>query len=518
MSDTLPGYDEIPYESFPITETHPDRLAVIGRLFGLACPEPSRARVLELGCAAGGNLLPIAWHLPETHCVGLELSRTQALRGAALANALELRNAEIRHQDLMAFAPEGEPFDYIIAHGLFSWVPPAVQDHVLRICGSRLAPGGVAYISYNTLPGGRQRSMLRDMLLHHARSHTRPRERLAAAREMIEFLATPLEAEPPGHDWLRAELNRLRAARDSYLYHEYLEETNDPLLFSDFVVRAGDHGLQYLADSQLHTLFPSTLGAAAESSLARFDELIDEEQYADFLRLRPFRQSLLCRAADGLTREIDLDGILSLPLYTDLAPDADGILRNSAGQSFRADSPLLRAVLDELGQGFPHARSLAELLPAATHRITSKTAGGAAETAPLMHELFNLYISGALQPTLCDPDAPGRNGVMAGGVAATHPRASQLARSLASAGENLIPTPRHQALQLDPLSVRILALLDGRRDQAGVVEGMLSTAARDPALARMLGHGRPDRIRAGIRASLAQLLRLLRRHGLLEAG
>jgi len=518
MSETLPGYDEIPYESFPITETHPDRLAVIGRLFGLACPDPARARVLELGCAAGGNLLPIAWYLPETHCVGLELSRTQALRGAALADVLELRNIEIRHQDLKAFAPEGEPFDYIIAHGLFSWVPPAVQEHALRICGSRLAPGGVAYISYNTLPGGRQRSMLRDMLLHHARSHTRPRDRLAAAREMIEFLATPLEAEPPGHDWLRAELNRLRGARDSYLYHEYLEETNDPLLFSDLVTRAGDHGLQYLADTQLHTLFPSTLGAAAESSLARFDDLIDEEQYADFLRLRPFRQTLLCRAADGLTREIDLDGLLSLPLYTDLAPDADGVLRNSAGQSFKADSPLLRAVLDDLARSFPRARNLAELLPAAVERVAREAGSPAADTGPLMHELFNLFISGALQPTICEPGDGGIKGVETGEKAAARPKALRIARILAGEGENLIPTARHQALQLDPVSARILALLDGQRDQDSVVEAMLTATVRDPALNRLLGNKEPEHMRAAIQASLAQLLRLLQRHGLLESG
>ena len=518
MSDTLPGYDEIPYESFPITETHPDRLAVIGRLFGLACPDPARARVLELGCAAGGNLLPIAGYLPETHCVGLELSRTQALRGAALADALELRNIEIRHQDIMDFAPEGEPFDYIIAHGLFSWVPPAVQEHVLGLCGSRLAPGGVAYISYNTLPGGRQRSMLRDMLLHHARSHTRPRERLAAAREMIEFLATPLAADPPGHDWLRAELNRLRAARDSYLYHEYLEETNDPLLFSNFVARASDHGLQYLADTQLHTLFPSTLGAAAESSLARFDELIEEEQYADFLRLRPFRQSLLCRAADPLTREIDLENLLSLPLYTDLAPDADGILRNSAGQSFQADSPLLRAFLHELAKSFPRARNLAELLPAAVERAGGNAGSPVTDTGLLMQELFNLFISGALQPTLCAPGDLGTNSVEPGAKGTARPKARRIVRILAGEGENLIPTPRHQALQLDPVSARILALLDGRRDQATVVEAMLTATVRDPALNTLLGNKRPEHMRAAIQARLAQLLRLLQRHGLLETG
>ena len=313
-------------------------------------------------------------------------------------------------------------------------------------------------------------------------------------------------------------MDRLRGARDSYLYHEYLEETNDPLLFSDFVARAGDHGLQYLADTQLHTLFPSTLGAAAESSLERFDELVDEEQYADFLRLRPFRQSLLCRAADPLTREIDLDGLLSLPLYTDLAPDADGILRSSAGQSFQADSPLLRAVLDQLAKSFPRARNLAELLPAAVEQAAGKAGSPAADTGVLMQELFNLFISGALQPTLCEPGAHGTTSVEPGAKATARPKALRIACILAGEGENLIPTPRHQALQLDPVSARILALLDGRRDQASVVEAMLTATVRDPALNRLLGNKRPEHLRAAIQARLAQLLRLLQRHGLLETG
>jgi SAM-dependent methyltransferase len=514
MTETLPGYDEIPYESFPIAETHPDRLAVIGRLFGLASPDPARARVLELGCAAGGNLLPIAWYLPETRCVGLELSRTQALRGAALAEALELRNVEIRHQDILDFPPDGEPFDYVIAHGVFSWVPTQVQEHVLRICGSRLAPGGIAFISYNTLPGGRQRSMLRDMLLHHARRHTRPRDRLAAARELLEFLATPLDSPPPGHDWLRAELDHLCGARDSYLYHEYLEDTNEPLLFADFVAWAQRHGLQYLADAQLHTMFPSTLGSAAEASLARFDDLVDEEQYADFLRLRPFRRSLLCRAGDGLTREVDLDGLLSLPLYTDLAPDMDGTFRNASGQAFEVDTPLLRTTVAGIARAFPAAMSLAELLAAPGQ--WSEPAGTRPtprDIATLKHGLFNLLVSGGLHATLCPANtvAPGRPAIGPG------PRATQLARSLALQGELLIPTPRHQALQLDPVSGRILALLDGSRDQTGIVEAVLAASARDGILAQALGGGRPERMRPAIHASLRQLLPLLARHGLLEA-
>jgi hypothetical protein len=87
---------------------------------------------------------------------------------------------------------------------------------------------------------------------------------------------------------------------------------------------------------------------------------------------------------------------------------------------------------------------------------------------------------------------------------------------LGEQGEPLIPTPRHQALQLDPLSMRILALLDGTRDPAAVVEAMITAAAKDPALARALGGARTERQRAALQASVTGLLALLARHGLLE--
>jgi len=545
MTQTLASYDAIPYESFPITETHPDRLAVIGRLFGLEAPDPARARVLELGAAAGGNLLPIAWYLPQTHCVGIELSREQAQQGADLIGTLNLQNAEIRHQDILDLPLDGEPFDYIIAHGVFSWVPRPVQEHILALCGARLAPGGIACISFNTLPGGRQRSMLRDMLLHHVRALENPRKRLAGARELLEFLATPLDEPPRGYDWLRAEVETLRGARDSYLYHEYLEETHEPLLFSDFVARAGGHGLQYLADARLHTMFPSTLGAAAEKKLARFDDLIDEEQYADFLRLRPFRQTLLCRSAEPLTREILIDDLLSLPLYTDLVPDTTGAFRNPTGQAFAVEHALAGAVLSRLAEAFPDARRLSDLVPEIA--AANAAVAGPAQIAELMPDLFNLFVSGGLQATLCpaeirsnsgplasstpspSPDpGPGPAPASASGPVAkagppqeaaaepAGPRASRLVRAVAAQGAGAIPTPRHQALHLDAVSAQIVTLLDGTRDPTAVVEAMMRAAAQQPALAKALGRHKPERMRRSIRDHMESLTRLLARHGLLK--
>jgi len=515
MTDTLAGYDDIPYESFPIAETHPDRLAIIGRLFGLQSPAPAQARILELGCAAGGNLIPMAWHLPETRCVGLELSRLQAEQGMARIRELGLENIEIRHQDILDFPIEGESFDYIVAHGVFSWVPESVQEHILALCGSRLAPGGIAYISYNTLPGSRQRAMLRDMFLHHVRNFAAPRQRLTAARELLEFLATPLAHAPAGQDWLENELRYLSTARDSYLYHEYLEERNDALLFSDFATRAGQHGLQYLAESQLHTLFTSTLGPEAESALARFDDLLSEEQYADFLRLRPFRQTLLCRAADPLNREIDLDRVFALPLHANLFPDPakPNHFRNLQGQSFQVSMPLAQGVVNALAEIFPAAGTLGDLLPEAARHAGITDPLERAAIGRLKEELFALFVSGGLQPTLCSRDAPRRTAQLPG----KEPTASELARVLAAHGESLLPTPRHQTLMLDTLSLRMLTLFDGQQSPAAIVRNIESVIAREPALARTLGTASPERLRRRIETLLEQLLALLDRHGLLES-
>ena len=85
MSDWT-TYDEIPYSNHPYLQTHPDRLAVIATLHGLEPPPPSHARVLEIGCGAGGNLLALAYAAPEVRAVGVDLAHT-VIEGAKAAAA-----------------------------------------------------------------------------------------------------------------------------------------------------------------------------------------------------------------------------------------------------------------------------------------------------------------------------------------------------------------------------------------------------------------------------------------------
>src|SRR4051812_4905588 len=125
-------YDDVPYSNHPYAQTHPDRLATVAILHGLEPPDPFHARVLEVGCGAGGNLLAMAAATPGIRAVGVDLSRASVEAGRAAASAIPLTNVELHEADVRALtaAPLGG-FDYIIAHGLYSRVPPDAQDALL---------------------------------------------------------------------------------------------------------------------------------------------------------------------------------------------------------------------------------------------------------------------------------------------------------------------------------------------------------------------------------------------------
>src|SRR5215213_643131 len=134
------SYDEVPYHGIALPMTHPDHLAALATLFGMRPAAVEHCRVLELGCAEAGNLIPMAYTLPTSHFVGIDLSSRQIEHGRALAAALDLKNLELHATDMCMIDDRFGQFDYIIAYGVYSWVPPDVQQTILAICQRRLAP------------------------------------------------------------------------------------------------------------------------------------------------------------------------------------------------------------------------------------------------------------------------------------------------------------------------------------------------------------------------------------------
>ncbi len=290
------SYDLVPYESHPFPQTHPDRLATIATLLGLRPTAINRCRVLELGCAAGGNLIPMALGLPESTFIGVDLSKVQVDEGLEMVGALGLTNIQLKQQSILDVEPALGKFDYIICHGVYSWVPDHVQDKILNICKDNLAANGVAYVSYNTYPGWHMRGMIRDMLKYHAKQFIEPAMRVKQARNLLDFLVKSVTPEDsPYSRLLTGEVEGFRRSSDSYLFHEHLEDVNEPIYFFQFAERAAARGLKYLAEVDLRVMVPGNFPAEVSNVLHMLSyDLIHLEQYMDFLRNRMFRQTLLC--------------------------------------------------------------------------------------------------------------------------------------------------------------------------------------------------------------------------------
>lgn len=514
MSDS---YDEIPYQSIPFTDTHPENLAAIGRLFGLTATDAQRPRVLELGCASGGNLLPLAFYLPQGRYLGIELSARQVQDGRQLIAALGLDNIRIEQGDIMALDETLGEFDFIVTHGVYSWVPPALQQKILDVCARHLAPQGIAYISYNTWPGWHMRWVLRDMLLRYTGTAGGARERLERAQRLLrEFPAALAHSDALPAQYLQNEIARLREAHPSYLYHEYLESHNQPQYVSDFIAQAQRHGLQYVCDADLKSMFPSVLGAEAEHWLAQFDTLEEQEQYVDFLVNRSFRQSLLCRADAPLERDIDLERLRDLAFFALLQAPADVDLHGAHTQAFRSadgkdysvEQPLTKAALMELKDCYPQAVGFVELAERAGQRLRAAgNAQGAADSDALLTELFLLFAHQAVGMTPLHRSLPN--------VLQERPRAHRLARAQADAGLGHLATARHSTLLLDAFSARLVQYLDGTYSAADLAarlhdelrDGRLAPAGLQPASPRQLSEQ--------VAANVQRCLRLFAQQGIL---
>ena len=197
------SYDRFPYTSLPFLETHPDRLSVIATLFGLDPAPAAECRVLELGCASGGNIMPMAEALPGSRFLGVDLSSRQIADGQAAIRELGLTNIELRHADVRALGPELGTFDYIIAHGLYSWVAPDVQEKILAVVGGCLSDRGVAMISHHVKPGWHVRIMIAEMMKWHAGGRGSAEEQAAQSRAPSSTACSSCPT-PSSHRWCRA--------------------------------------------------------------------------------------------------------------------------------------------------------------------------------------------------------------------------------------------------------------------------------------------------------------------------
>ncbi|MBC8354685.1 MAG: methyltransferase regulatory domain-containing protein [Planctomycetes bacterium] len=516
-TDERTSYDEVPYDSFPFPQSHPNRLATIATLLGMSPTPLAACRVLELGCASGGNLIPMATAMPQAHFTGIDASSRQIEQGIQTVTELGLQNIDLLHLDILNFeqrVPRSRggatndlttEFDYIICHGVYSWVPDSVQEKILEICAEYLSPQGVAYISYNTNPGWRMRGMIRDLMSYRADFFETPDAKTQEARALLDFLAAavPTEQNPYGL-LLNNELEMLRTKADHYLFHEHLEEHNEPLYFHQFMERAAGKQLQYLGEAEFSMMAASNFPPKVEAMVRRLassrmndsattersgkprvsrdqsqcEELdtIQLEQYMDFVRNRMFRQTLLCRSDVQVHRATAPERLLGMHVASSaepVQPIQDLNTRESAvfrrpGSSLATADPLVKAAMISLREAWPASVLFEDLVTQAIEKLCPgpllvDTDQFHRDAMRMAQPLLNCYATGHID-VYVEPLSFALS-------IAEYPVASALARLQAGQVDS-VTTLSHNMTRLNDLERRLLPLLDGQHNRAALVDAL----------------------------------------------
>jgi SAM-dependent methyltransferase len=435
-------YDEVRYSNYPYAQTHPDRLATVAILFGLEPPDPFHARVLEVGCGAGGNLMAMAAATPGIQAVGVDLAASPIHDGRAAIEEIGLDNVELRQADVRDLAGGAlGVFDYIVAHGVYGWVPADARDALLATIAASLAPNGIAYVSYNAQPGGYFRSMLRDAGLWHARAIPEHDEaaRAAKAQELYVFLK---EQRMTTADTYGALLEReVPVLADGPIYrlvHDDLSEHWHPVWFAEFAEHAARHGLGYVGEADLMGLRTEMLPEGVEPEVRRLagGDRIAFENYSDLLTARHFRQSVLCRA--GL-------------------PIADEPVTENARKLHWA----VRVKAEPLEVGLV-AEAYAELDRRRPRAVAFEDVRAALGTEP--GPLAEALLDGFRRERLIPHAGPLRAAEEPG----EYPRASPLARWQAAQGPDLTSLAYTTVRMEEPAARLLITLLDGTRNRAAI--------------------------------------------------
>jgi SAM-dependent methyltransferase len=459
-------YDALPYTEHAYAEAHPDRLAVVARLARWTAPDVATSRILELGCGRGGNLLPMASALPGATLVGVDRSRRQIDHARAVAVATGLRNVDLVVASFDDPGAARGSYDFVIAHGVCSWIPADGRRALLRAVAQALAPGGIGYVSFNVLPGWYERMAARDFLRSEAAPD--PRTTIAWLRDQVSTELGDYRRR------LDAVARRLADTDDAYAVHEYLADEHHPQTVTELLAEAAEAGLSYLGDAipseTALELLPEPVRERASST-----DVAGAQRLVDFVRDTAFRRALFVRDDDRAGRAwswspaLHAAAIAELRVASRLRPHPGATAGAPAERfdgkdvSVQVADPATRRALRELAAIAPRSLPFVDLARAAA----------AQDPATLHGEVFDLWLAtGAVDLHVHEPSL--------GDASSARPLACPVARWHAQRG-GPITNRWHQEVLLEDARLRtVLPLLDGARtiDEVARAAGCSSEIAR----------------------------------------
>jgi methyltransferase-like protein/SAM-dependent methyltransferase len=486
MSESIPNpFETVIYPGHAYAQTHPDHVGAMACLCGLDPALLETCRVLEVACGDASNLIPMAMALPRATFRGFDLAPSPIERGKTLAHEIGITNLALEQLDITQ-APDcmGE-FDYLIAHGFYSWVPQAARDKLMAICRASLAPHGVAFISYNTFPGGHIRSMVRDMMLFHVERAPDAQTKISQARALLGFLSKQDPTDDEYRIVLKKEFERVLKCPPGHLYHDELAPFCESFYFHEFISRAAEHDLQFLADLNSTLIHVEGLDAEAAQALSELEtDPILREQYLDFFCCRRFRQTLLCHAGLRLDRRPNARRLEALLVSSPAArvsketkPDSneEEEFHGARNASLKTSHPMMKAAMRALNSAWPEYLSMDKL-----RELTAARLDVSVDSIPsnvLAEGVLAAFTMRVLDLHLHSPGAINTPG--------GQPRTSPLVRWQARNG-SIVTNLLHESMGMEGDGLRLLALLDGHRNRAQLAADWPATPAEiDEALGRL---------------------------------
>jgi methyltransferase-like protein len=355
-------------------------------------------------------------------------------------------------------------FDYIICHGVYSWVSHEVQRKILDIGLQHLTAQGVLYVSYNTYPGWHLRGVVREMMRYHVADFDSPQTKIRQARGLLDFLVKYAKSRSQTYaELLKDEAKMLEGSLDSYIYHEHLEEINEPLYFNEFVKRVDAAGLRYLADAHISSMVAQLFDEEA-AEILRGAPLLRREQYMDFLRSRMFRSSLLCRQNVEPNYTMPSGNLLYLhaALGQPLRPtrrESGQITWQHPSGTLTTEAPIT-AVIERLNAKYPAWMSIRELYDSVPEE---------AKKPVVLDALLMGFVRGMLQLSMDPVDFCD--------VVTQKPTCTPYARMQAKKG-NRITSRMHNDWVVQPQQRFLIEHMDGTRTAEDLSE-MLRSAVGD---------------------------------------
>lgn len=516
-SETTFAYDKLLYPNYLHTQTHPDRLATMAKFYGMNPAPVENCRVLELGCGTGSGLMSFAYDLKNSQLIGVDLSEKQIAIGQETIEELGIENLKLMQGDIAKLSREtlGE-FDYIIAHGVYSWVPDFVRDRMLALCRELLTENGVAYISYNALPGCHFRQIVREMMMFHCKDIESPVDKVNNGLGLLKF-ASESAPDELYRKILQDEFQSLSERDVGGIYHDDLADFNDPVYFHQFIEHIDRHDLQFLCEAE----YPSKLAKRLRGGHvldAISNNRLEMEQYLDFLNGRSFRQTLLCRKTVKLSQGYNKQSVRNLFVASSLMPesekpdittDSHEVFCGLKKEKVEIDHPLTKSLLAFLYEIRPESVPFEEAIEIAAARISA--AGTeyqiAADDWEIATEIFyNLFCTGQIRLE--------SHKVKFARNVSEKPLASRIARHNAARGEMIATLLCTNVAINDPVGRKVVELLDGTQDhnqlQVEIAEFIKSEDFDRPAEVK-------EKLLISLPAQFESNLKFLASIGILEA-